>query len=231
VVGSTELPTLRSEGERLKLERDNAQLRAELAALGKPWWRQWRKGSVVTTLTAIIAAVVPVTTAVQAHYQKERELALEESKQAHAIRASYLDRLDKPGARLRTLRFVLATSNNPDLKEWAQAEKKEVQAELDGIYKQIDEIDQLVAAFSDNVNSPTSPTAAAPVGSASDDASQGKLAGLDSNNEFLRMSAAEQALVRQLLIRKQSLLHEANSGSHFYLPNFTSRMLKKANVP
>lgn len=50
VVGSTELPTLRSEGERLKLERDNAQLRAELAALGKPWWR---KGSVVTTLTAI----------------------------------------------------------------------------------------------------------------------------------------------------------------------------------
>lgn len=82
-VGSTELPNLRSEGERLKLERDNAQLRTEFAQLGKPWWR---KGSVVTTLTAIVAAVVPVTTAVQAHYQKERELALQESKQAHEIR-------------------------------------------------------------------------------------------------------------------------------------------------
>ena len=53
-----ELPSLRSEGEHLKLERDNAQLRAELAQLGNPWWR---KGSIVTTLTALIAAVVPVT--------------------------------------------------------------------------------------------------------------------------------------------------------------------------
>src|SRR4051812_10757451 len=31
--GSTELPSLRSEGERLELKRDNAQLRAGLAAL------------------------------------------------------------------------------------------------------------------------------------------------------------------------------------------------------
>lgn len=60
-IGIAELQSLRSEGERLKLERDNAQLRAELAVLDRPWWR---KGSIVTTLTAIIAAVVPLTTAV-----------------------------------------------------------------------------------------------------------------------------------------------------------------------
>jgi hypothetical protein len=136
--GHAELPSLRSEGERLKLERDNAQLRAELAQLDNPWWR---KGSIVTTLTALIAAVVPVTTAVQAHYQKERELALQESKQAHEIRTSYLDRLDKPGAKLRTLRFVLATTNDPTLKAWAEEEKKEVKAELDEIDRKIAAID------------------------------------------------------------------------------------------
>lgn len=118
-VGSIELPSLRSESERLKLERDNAQLRAELAQLNRPWWR---KGSTVTTLTAIIAAVVPITTAVQAHYEKERELGMQESKQAHEIRTGYLDRLDKPGGRLRTLRFVIATTDDPSLRKWAVEE-------------------------------------------------------------------------------------------------------------
>jgi hypothetical protein len=133
-VGSTELPGLRSESERLKLERDNAQLRMELAQIGKPWWR---KGSIVTMLTAIIAAVVPVTTAVQAHFQKERELALQESKQVNDIRASYLDRLDKSGARLRTLRFVLATTSDPKLRGWAEEETIEVKALLDDIDRRI----------------------------------------------------------------------------------------------
>jgi hypothetical protein len=118
-VRSTELVTLRSESERLKLERDNAQLRAELAQLSRPWWR---KGSIITTLTAIIAAAVPVTTAVQAHYEKERELALQKSKQDHEIRSSYLDRLDKPGGKLRTLRFVVATIEDPVMKRWAVEE-------------------------------------------------------------------------------------------------------------
>ena len=139
--GSTELPNLRHESERLKLERDNAQLRAELAATTRPAAPWWRKGTIVTTLTAIIAAVIPVTTAVQAHYEKERELAmqaakqaheieLESSKQAHEIRTSYLDRLEKPGAKLRTLRFVLATTTDPEMKAWAEGEKKVVEGEL-----------------------------------------------------------------------------------------------------
>jgi hypothetical protein len=135
VVGGAELPSLRSEGERLQLERDNAQLRIELAQLGKPWWR---KASIVTMLTAIIAAVVPVTTAIQAHSQQERELALQESKQGHEIRTSYLDRLDKPGAKLRTLRFVLATTTDPTLKDWAREEMKQVRGELEALERQLD---------------------------------------------------------------------------------------------
>ncbi len=115
-------------------ERDSAPPPPEGARLAPPWWRQ---GSVVTTLTAIVAAVIPVTTAIQEHFQKVRELALEESKQAHEIRTSYLDRLDKPGARLRTLRFVLAVSDDSALKKWAQEETAQVQSEVDDIDGQI----------------------------------------------------------------------------------------------
>jgi hypothetical protein len=98
----------------------------------------WRNGSLVAALTAIIAAILPVTTAIQEHYRTNRELALEESKQANDIRTSYLDRLDKPGARLRTLRFVLATTDDAALKAWAQAETLQVQTEIAAIQKQLD---------------------------------------------------------------------------------------------
>jgi hypothetical protein len=74
---------------------------------------------------------------VQAHYQQARELALEESKQAHEIRTSYLDRLDKPGAKLRTLRFVLATTDDAALRAWASAEAKLVEADLAEIDRQL----------------------------------------------------------------------------------------------
>ena len=100
----------------------------------QPWWRS---GTMVATLTAVLAAVVPVTTAVEEHYRTSRELALEASKQAHDIRTSYLDRLDKPGARLRTLRFVIATTDDATLKAWAEAETKQVEAEVDAIRAQL----------------------------------------------------------------------------------------------
>jgi hypothetical protein len=120
------LESLQREGERLKQARDNEQFRQELRALsrGTPPW--WRKGTVVTTLTALIAAIAPLTTAVHAHYEKERE-----------IRASYLDRLSKPGARLRTLRFVIATTSDPDLQRWASSEKEIVEAEVAAIDQQV----------------------------------------------------------------------------------------------
>lgn len=151
----TAATVLRGEGERLKLERDVEQLRVELAKLRAPQPPWWRRGSIVATMTAIIAAVVPVTTAVQQHYQKERELALQESKQANDIRTGYLDRLEKPGAKLRTLRFVMATTTDPDLKAWAQAETKEVKADLHDIDKQIEAVDKEIETLSQAVRSST----------------------------------------------------------------------------
>jgi hypothetical protein len=170
-LGDADAAMLRSEGERLKLERDAAQLRAELAQINRPWWR---KGSIVATMTAIIAAVVPVTTAVMSYYQKEREVALAQSqkerelamaqaqkerelaaaqaqkereialqaaKQDHEIRTSYLDRLDKPGAKLRTLRFVEATMSDPAMKAWSQVEAKRIEAGNAEVDQQIKELD------------------------------------------------------------------------------------------
>jgi len=74
-----------------------------------PWWKS---GATITTLTAIVVASVPVTTAVQGWVQKNRELALEDRKQTENIRTSYLERLKVPGEHLRTLRFVIATTND-----------------------------------------------------------------------------------------------------------------------
>lgn len=144
--GSTELSRLRSESEWLKLERDNAQLRAELAQLNRPWWR---KGSIVTTLIAITAAVVPVTTAVQAHYDKERELALQQSKQAHEIRTSYLDRLEKPGGRLRALRFVIATTDDSVMKRWAVEETHAQEVAQEAQQEAQERVDQLLRDMKD----------------------------------------------------------------------------------
>jgi hypothetical protein len=138
---------LRGEAEQLKLELELAKLRAEFAQINKPWWR---KGSIVATMTALIAAAMPVTMGVMGYFQKEREvalaqaqkereLALQLAQQDHTIRTSYLDRIEHPSARLRTLRFVLATTNDPSLRSWAQDEKKLVEKEVDQLRQELED--------------------------------------------------------------------------------------------
>lgn len=131
--------------DKLKLQKQRLELQAQIDALSTPWWR---KASLIATMTAIIAAVLPVTTAVQKHYENERELSLQEARQAtelallqarqeNDIRLAYLQRFEVPGHRMQTLRFLLATSIDPRLLAWARAEKDIVQAELDAIKAQI----------------------------------------------------------------------------------------------
>ncbi len=118
---------LRLENGRLKLEKENATLRAEIDALAAPWWRSART---VAALTAFVAAIVPVTTAVHGYYQKERELALEEAKQAEQVRTSYLEKVKDGNAMFRTLRFIEATSPDKAMRSWAAAEVKNLEDEL-----------------------------------------------------------------------------------------------------
>jgi CheY-like chemotaxis protein len=93
-----------------------------------PWWRN---GRTITALAALFAAVVPITTVLEAYVEKERSGALEVLKYAEAARETYLDRISKTtnAERLAVLRFVLATSSDPKLLEWARAEKALVDAD------------------------------------------------------------------------------------------------------
>jgi hypothetical protein len=159
-----DLAQLRADHALLKLRKENAELLADARALETPaspvppWWKN---SATVVTLTAIVAAVVPLTAAVQGWMQTNRELALEEVKsktaralelqrqtnaaatererQAEAIRSSYLERLKAPAEHLRALRFVLATTEDKPLRAWAMEEKKIVEDELQ---KQADEARQ-----------------------------------------------------------------------------------------
>jgi hypothetical protein len=132
----TDLQLLAKEKEAVELRRSIAQTRLEelqsvLAQkrLLRPWWRSWN----VTALAALIAAVTPVTTGVQAYIEKERQveldaqkqrhqIALEQEKQANEINAGYLDRIAKPDERRRVLRYLIATSTRPAVQDWARRE-------------------------------------------------------------------------------------------------------------
>jgi hypothetical protein len=142
--------TLKLEQEtlRLRFENETSELRAKLQKQIQPWWR---KSSSVATIAAIIAAILPVTTAVQGWVQKDREIALEQSKftqnialererQSEQLHTAYLERLKTPGEHLRTLRFIIATKPDDDkLMRWAQAEKAEVEAHLSALEKELKE--------------------------------------------------------------------------------------------
>jgi hypothetical protein len=156
-----DLAQLRAENALLKLRKENAQLLAETRALATPASPWWKNRATIVTLTAIVTAVVPLTTAVQGWMQKSRELAVEEvrskaasalelqreanaaaiqrERQTEEIRSSYVERLKAPAEHLRALRFVLATTEDRPLRAWAMEEKNLVEDELQ---KQQDEARQ-----------------------------------------------------------------------------------------
>jgi hypothetical protein len=134
-----------SDLEQLKQQKERLELKAQIAALAAPWWR---KASLVATVTALVAAILPVKTAIEEHYASEREfvlqrvkqqndIAMQQVKQEHEIRMAYLDRFEVPGHRLQTLRFLLATTTDAQLVAWAQEEQKRVQAEVEAIEEEL----------------------------------------------------------------------------------------------
>jgi hypothetical protein len=136
--------------EQLKQQKERLELKAQIMTLTAPWWR---KASLVATVTALVAAILPVKTAIEEHYGNEREfvlqqvrqqsdIAMQQARQEHEIRLAYLDRFEVPGHRLQTLRFLLATTTDARLIAWAKAEQQIVQAEVDAIVREL----QVIAA-------------------------------------------------------------------------------------
>lgn len=135
--------------EQLRTQKEVMELRAQIAALKAPWWK---RASLIATVTAMVAAVLPITTAIQERYRNEREfvlqqakqetelslqqarqqseLALQQSRQENDIRIAYLDRFEVPGKRLQTIRFLIATSTDQRLIAWAKEEQKYVESQL-----------------------------------------------------------------------------------------------------
>lgn len=97
------------------------------AARTQPWWRQ---AKVVTGISAIISATVPVTTFVSGWIQKERELALNEQLQSHKIRWDYVKEALDPGRSepQRALVFSLLELTGDDLlRDWAKSRRQETE--------------------------------------------------------------------------------------------------------
>jgi hypothetical protein len=121
------MPTDTEDLEHLKQQKERAELRAQIAALTAPWWR---KASHITVITAIIAAILPITKMIEEHYRNKRDFAQAVAREQNTLRMAYLDRYGVPGHRQRTLRFLIATTEDPRLQSWAQAELEFVKAEL-----------------------------------------------------------------------------------------------------
>ena len=86
---------------------------------GTAWWQN---PTSVTILVAIVAAIPPLTTGVQALFHAHNQLALEKSKQLHEMRQKYLDRFLSDVQNRRVLEFLVSVEEDPKLKSWAQKE-------------------------------------------------------------------------------------------------------------
>lgn len=82
----------------------------------------WKDPTTITLLVAIVAAVPPLTTGIQAYFHSRNQLALEKSKQLHELRQKYLDRFLSDAENRRVLEFLVAVEEDSRLKAWALAE-------------------------------------------------------------------------------------------------------------
>jgi hypothetical protein len=98
------------------------------ADIARPWWRDPKS---VAVLTAILAAIAPLTTCVQNRIQSEKELALERAKQTHEIRQTYLKHvLENDRQTERVLKFLVKVEEDPHLRAWAEDELKHFQKRI-----------------------------------------------------------------------------------------------------
>lgn len=84
----------------------------------QPWWRS---GLTVTTLAAIISAIVPLT----AQIQSWKDQALKEKEKNFEIRDKYLATVIRdPRHEQRVLEFIVATADDSKIRGWADSQLK-----------------------------------------------------------------------------------------------------------
>lgn len=94
----------------------------------KQWWQN---PATVTVLVAIVAAVAPLTGAIQGSIQARNQVELEKNKQLHEMRQKYLDRLLSETGNRRVLEFLVTVEEDQKLKAWAQTELKKTEGRIE----------------------------------------------------------------------------------------------------
>lgn len=90
----------------------------------------WTNPTFVGLLTALVAAVAPVTTAIYTSITSNAQLRLEEKKQIHAMRQEYLNRVLSDRQSERVLEFLVHVEEDERLKAWAQAELAKTESKI-----------------------------------------------------------------------------------------------------
>jgi tetratricopeptide (TPR) repeat protein len=102
----------------------------------------------IVLVTALIAAVPPITAQVYGNSSKDKETALAQQKENQDMRMAFLDRAIDPKypleSRFEVLRFLQSVSSDKEMKAWADVELRSVQNGLD-LKKDLANLQQVIA--------------------------------------------------------------------------------------
>lgn len=132
-------------------------LKARVAALeerleerrkDEPWWRSART---VTLIASLLAAFVPLTSALEAYFKGQSDLALASEQQRHAMRMDYMRTALDPAApemqRQSRLRLLMAILPGDDpVRDWAAAELDMVNSAVKQLKQELQTAQQQLAA-------------------------------------------------------------------------------------
>jgi len=101
-----------------------AEAENRIAKARQPWWRS---GLTVTTLAAIVSAVIPLT----AQIQSWKDQALKEKDKNFEIRDKYLTTVIRdPRHEQRVLEFIVATADDAKIRGWADGQLTRAKAKV-----------------------------------------------------------------------------------------------------
>jgi len=109
----------------------------ERALRATPWWRDSRT---ITILAAILAAVIPLVTAIDGILKNARESQRAIIEQRDKIRQTYLDRVLKPGVtegeQQRIFSLLSKLKSDSEFQEWAKEEMNKATQKVDELNKE-----------------------------------------------------------------------------------------------
>jgi chromosome segregation ATPase len=119
-----ETELMEARGKLAEARKKLAETEGSIDKLRQPWWRN---GLTVTTLAAIISAIVPLTTQIQSW----KDQAMKEKEMNFEIREKYLSAVIRdPRQEKRVLQFIVVTADDTKMQEWAKAELKAVEEKV-----------------------------------------------------------------------------------------------------